>query len=307
MNEIPDERLLLPDGLHLSATGVTKLIKNLKLAELLQCKTNHEENTAKCNESEKTNIATKKPGRQCTRSGKGVTVFFGKDSVYSNLHMATPITIDGQKFSCNEQYYTYCLAKFFRDETTAQKVMQTEDPYELVKMHKNVSNYDAHKWQPEADRTPYLANTAKYTQHMEARTTLLNTGKDEIGEASYSKRWGIGIPIQDRRALERRNWTGQNVMGNILMRIRDSFLRSSKKENYSFAKKDYYSFSKKDNNSFSMKDNYSMSKHGHYDESKSCWYCGEQNHVSKYCRHGQMLQCNTCYGYGHKAKFCYSY
>ncbi|CAG2248127.1 unnamed protein product [Mytilus edulis] len=36
----------------------------------------------------------------------------------------------------------------------------------------------------------------------------------------------------------------------------------------------------------------------------SCWYCGEGNHISKNCRHGQYLQCKRCNEYGHKLKHC---
>ncbi|CAC5401895.1 unnamed protein product [Mytilus coruscus] len=36
----------------------------------------------------------------------------------------------------------------------------------------------------------------------------------------------------------------------------------------------------------------------------SFWYCGEGNHISKNCRHGQYLQCKRCNEYGHKLKHC---
>ena len=35
-----------------------------------------------------------------------------------------------------------------------------------------------------------------------------------------------------------------------------------------------------------------------------CWYCGEANHVSINCRHGQKICCYVCQGFGHKAKNC---
>ena len=47
--------------------------------------------------------------------------------------------------------------------------------------------------------------------------------------------------------------------------------------------------------------------HDDYVNSKSdvpCWYCGESNHVSKNCRHGDYILCNKCNEYGHKAKHC---
>ena len=37
---------------------------------------------------------------------------------------------------------------------------------------------------------------------------------------------------------------------------------------------------------------------------KLCWFCGETNHVSINCRHGQKIYCFQCQGLGHKAKNC---
>ena len=207
--------------------------------------------------------------------------------------MDTPIVIDGQRYSCNEQYYTHEVAKFFHDEKTAETALQTEDPYKLVDLHKKFKNYNQHEWLPQAEKVLFMANLAKYTQNRSASKALLNTGVDYIGEASYSKKWGIGVPIQDKNALDCYKWTGQNIMGNILMRIRDTLTpKRYQGKNLTTEGQSY---------------NGHYNTHVHYDEKKSCWYCGEQNHVAKNCKHGCKLQCNSCFEFGHKAKFCYPY
>lgn len=35
-----------------------------------------------------------------------------------------------------------------------------------------------------------------------------------------------------------------------------------------------------------------------------CYNCGELNHKQKRCRYETKLKCNSCFQYGHKAKFC---
>lgn len=36
-----------------------------------------------------------------------------------------------------------------------------------------------------------------------------------------------------------------------------------------------------------------------------CWFCGETNHSHENCWHGDVIQCQTCGGSGHKSKFCH--
>ena len=292
LNEIPDDSLLLTDCLHLSASGVKRLIKNLDLNNSVECRLKQMSNQCKTNGTNKykdaVNSADKRRKKPNTKSRNGITVFFGKDSVFSNLHMSTPIVIDGRKFTCIEYYYTHALATFFHDESTAKKALATDDPYELVGLHKKVANYDLRKWLPEAEKVLYMANLAKYSQNSSARTALLETQDNLIGEASYSRKWGIGIPIQDKNAMNHHSWTGKNIMGKILMKIRDA-LASDNDSVRKNSSEGYYRHDK------------------HNNQNQTCWFCGEQNHLSENCKHGYELQCNYCYQYGHKAKFCTSY
>ena len=203
MNEIPDENLLLLDGLHLSAAGVNRLLQNLSIDKATKCsiadgqraeKPPSVYNQKNGTVSHKTKISTK--------SKNGITLFYGKDSMFSNLNMDAPIYVDGIKYNCNEQLYTYTKAKFFGDNAIAEKAMTATDPYELIRLQKEVKNWDRQKWLPVAERTLYLANMAKYTQNAKAREALIKTGNNIIGEATYSKTWGIGSSLHDTRSME---------------------------------------------------------------------------------------------------------
>ena len=39
-------------------------------------------------------------------------------------------------------------------------------------------------------------------------------------------------------------------------------------------------------------------------QERGCYNCGERNHVTNNCRHGQPVVCTSCNRRGHKAKFC---
>lgn len=279
MNEIPDESLLLADGIHLSAVGVQRLLQNLKLHDCTACNLTPETNKLGCSQQD-SSTSTSKKRKKCTQSRNGVTLFFGKDSIFSNLYMEAPIHVDGVMYNCNEQLYTCTMAKYFGDQDIVKEAMATSDPYRLVELQKKVKNFNRISWLPEAKRTLYLANMAKYTQNATARNSLLNTKGNIIGEASYSRTWGIGAPLHDPRSFSP-NWSGENIMGNILMDIRKSLLCEKKESRTQISKKQLVE--------------------------KSCWFCGEQNHISRNCKYGQEIQCRSCFNYGHKEKFCYHY
>ena len=284
-SDIPDLSLLQIDGLHLTSAGVARLLQNLSLEGGVKCSLQDENHSTPTLSNEKPRNSEEKPKKRKvhTRSQNGVTVFLGKESVLSNLYMEAPIHIDGKTYNCNEQFYTHSMATFFKDTDAAAKSLRITNPYQLIDLQKEIVNVDRRRWEHEAKRILYLANMAKYTQNISAREALLNTADDVIGEASFSRTWGIGMSIGDVRALNTDRWKGRNVMGNILMNIRESL--SPKVDNRSHAPR---------NSSYGA-----LKKH--------CWFCGEENHISKNCRHGQKLQCSSCMHLGHKAKFCELY
>ena len=50
---------------------------------------------------------------------------------------------------------------------------------------------------------------------------LLMTGTKELLEASRDENWGIGLALQDDQLWEKSSRKGVNLMGKILMRIRE--------------------------------------------------------------------------------------
>lgn len=63
---------------------------------------------------------------------------------------------------------------------------------------------------------------AKFAQNKGILKTLLNTGNALLAECSpYDKKWGIGIDINDPQRLVIANWRGKNLLGRILMEVRE--------------------------------------------------------------------------------------
>ena len=59
---------------------------------------------------------------------------------------------------------------------------------------------------------------------------LLATKDKIIVEATGSKEWGVGIPLEDEDCLDPDKWTGANQMGMILMQIREEAQRKTEQQ-----------------------------------------------------------------------------
>lgn len=66
------------------------------------------------------------------------------------------------------------------------------------------------------------ANMAKYHQNQSAKETLLATGQKTLGEASSNMLYGTGVGLLDNNPNDCSKWTGKNLMGKILAKVRVS-------------------------------------------------------------------------------------
>lgn len=150
-------------------------------------------------------------------------IFLGGDSTFSNFNKKYEIEIEGTTYICNEQFIQSEKAAMFGDEETVQKIMNSTDPRDMKQYGRNVKNFRFSKWKKYRDSVVRRPNEVKYSTHEEARKELLETGTRKLGEATWDKHWGIGMPIHDDDALSSDSWDGENVMGEILMEIREKY------------------------------------------------------------------------------------
>ena len=61
----------------------------------------------------------------------------------------------------------------------------------------------------------------KFKQNTNLKNILLQTGEKVLVESSYDRIWGSGIELNSVNALNRELWRGENLLGKILMDIRD--------------------------------------------------------------------------------------
>lgn len=162
-------------------------------------------------------------------------VLFVSDHPSLRNHFLCPwyrrdITENGKTFNSCEQYHMYHKANEFGELALANTVMETKYPIEQFALLRpgNIATFDAKHWANKCLEISYRAHKLKFTQHADLRKALLETGEAIIAEATTpefgGEFWGTGFRMSDARILNPSCWTGQNHLGQILMRIRAEFI-----------------------------------------------------------------------------------
>ncbi len=125
-----------------------------------------------------------------------------------------PIEIDGNRWATNEHYFQ---GQKFADPQRAEAIRQTPSPMIAARMGRSRQHPLRADWEQVKEQIMHQALVAKFTQHPELRRLLLQTGDAEIVEhTSNDSYWGDGG-----------DGSGKNMLGRILMRVRDELRDNS--------------------------------------------------------------------------------
>ena len=156
-----------------------------------------------------------------TQKSNGDTlVFFGMNSPFSNFHKS-PMKIGEVQYLCAEQYIQSSKASIFKDYKALGKIMLSGDPYYMKQVGSRVNGFNINTWKNRICNIAHQAITAKFSQNNILKTKLLATGNKVIGEASRDCVWGIGKKLNRLDVLDVGQWSGDNVLGTALMKVRD--------------------------------------------------------------------------------------
>jgi ribA/ribD-fused uncharacterized protein len=107
------------------------------------------------------------------------------------------------------------------DKETAKKILSTHDPKLIKKYGREVKNFDFEKWDKNKYKIVLNGNYLKFSQNDKIKKILLDTGNNLIAEAaSYDNIWGIGLNEHDALNTPINKWSGQNLLGKVLMEVR---------------------------------------------------------------------------------------
>ena len=112
-------------------------------------------------------------------------------------------------------------ALLFKDQEIYEQIMKTTSPRQMKSLGRKVHNFDHILWEKERYSIVLCGNMLKFGYNMDILDILRSTGDSIIAEASpYDKIWGIGM--KKRKGLTRKDWKGVNLLGDVLMDVRNS-------------------------------------------------------------------------------------
>lgn len=157
---------------------------------------------------------------------KNVITFYDLDGEYGCFRNAYPteFTYAGKEYTSSEQFFDEQKSLSFGDIETANKIMKLSDNINAIKKYgrtaKNMNDEVLEKIQ---EHTMLRGVRAKFQQNPDLLEILDSTGTAVIGYCTpteNSELWGIGLSEEDPHHGDVSCWTGENLMGRVLMQTR---------------------------------------------------------------------------------------
>lgn len=147
-------------------------------------------------------------------------LFFAR-SYLSNWY-SSPFRHAGQDFSCVEQGMMWCKANLFKDTETGNKILADGRPWKQKQLGRLVKNFDSGIWDINKENLVFNCCYAKFNQNLILKDKLLSTAPLTLAEASpWDKVWGVGLSEDNPLIIDPINWTGLNLLGQVLMKVRE--------------------------------------------------------------------------------------
>ena len=133
------------------------------------------------------------------------------------------IDFDNHKFNTSEQLFMYIKAMTFHDVETADKIVNEGTTPQIARsLGRQVKNYNEKEWAIVREEKMFTAIMLKFQSDEKLKKQLLDTGNKILVEGTpFDPIWGVMIKWDDDRILDEKNWKGQNLLGKVLMRVRE--------------------------------------------------------------------------------------
>jgi hypothetical protein len=156
-----------------------------------------------------------------------VLVFAEPDSNtygFLSLSWAVDLITSGRRYHSAKQALAGELAIHFKDEANAKKISEAETADAVsysVEDTPGGKEKNQGEWNKKQSELVYSINRVKFTAYPTLAKQLLDTKYTILGAYLPNDTvLGIGISINDPKSNIRKNWSGQNELGQALMKLR---------------------------------------------------------------------------------------
>ena len=153
------------------------------------------------------------------KTEKGI-LFQSKHSFLSSFNEA-PFIFDKVVHNTVEHGLNYKRAQSGNRPDIAELIHQAATPLEAKRLGKLVA--ETKEFKEGKDDLMESMHFEKFAQNPHLQMKLVKTGDAKLLEATYDEHFGIGKPL-NLRLLRDITWTGKNILGEILERIRGGFV-----------------------------------------------------------------------------------
>ena len=144
-------------------------------------------------------------------------------SIYSQWAQ-TPFKDSENSYLTAEQYMMYHKAMLMGDTEAADKIIEAKDPKEQKALGRKIINWNQKLWDKEKFSIVYKGNYLKFSNPALKGYLLATNGTTLVEASLYDKIWGVGLWANDPKIQSRETWEGENLLGQVLTKLRDSML-----------------------------------------------------------------------------------
>ena len=146
------------------------------------------------------------------------TLAFQSEHAPLSNFFPSQIVIGKHRFFCAEQAFQFLRAKTLNKPLIATRIYLSRDVRYIKQLGREAGTSD--EWEANQFDYMYICLKRKFEQNPELKALLLQTGNMELIEATPDRLWGCGATLSSN-ILRKREWTGRNKLGGILMTVRD--------------------------------------------------------------------------------------
>lgn len=150
----------------------------------------------------------------------GGIVYRGDRSIFSNFFPA-PFNLENEDYVHVEQFFQYKKALHHEEYDTADRILKISNPWRIKVLGDSIEPKSS--WNEKRMKTLYEGVSAKFRQNWPLQDELLRSKGLKLYEATTDLYFACGVGY-DSWKWKTMDWTGENVAGQIVMKVRDELL-----------------------------------------------------------------------------------